>query len=135
MLFCQAYLCRGRDFGRDKRRVAITAFQVVPANGQHLDSHPEAVTHGADLRTMVVRPLDGYLNCAQLELIGQEQQLRIETPALDVLTGKHDLGSVSCEGLEAALRVAILQPQNDTEGEVEQASVELAVPRLSFCLQ
>ena len=77
------------------------------------------------------RDLDG----AQLELVGQKQQLRIEAPALDVLPRKNRVCRRPGKCLEAALRVAIAQSQDDPQTEVEQPSVQLAIPGLAFGLQ
>ena len=56
-----------------------------------------------------MRPFDRDLDRAQLEFVGQEQKLGIETPALDPLPGENGLCRRPGERLEAALRVAILQ--------------------------
>src|SRR5215469_8632349 len=115
-------------------RKFVPALEIVPAHGQHLDSHADAITKRADLGAMIVRPLDRNLNRAQLEFVGEEEQFRIETPALNVLPGKNRLRGAAGERLEAALRVAIFQAQHNAESQVKQASVQLSVPWLTFGL-
>src|ERR1700678_3080945 len=84
---------------------------------------------------MIVRPLDRNLDRAQPELISQKQQLWIEAPALNVLTAENGVRRITRERLEAALRVAILQSEDDAQCQVKQASIELPKPGLALGLQ
>src|SRR5690349_24175853 len=93
---------------RSNKRIAIESLEFVPADAQHLHSHPYAVSHRVDLGAVVMRPLHRHFCCAELELIGQEQQLRIEAPPLYPLPAEYGVSRLARERLKAAWRVAIL---------------------------
>ena len=59
-----------------------------------------------------VPPLHGHFVHAETELARQKKNLRIEAPALDALQRQNRLRRAPREGLEAALRIFELQPQN-----------------------
>ncbi len=65
-----------------------------------------------------------------LELAGDEENFRVETPALDGLEAEDGLRCVSLEGFEAALRVLEGQAHDLAGNPVETAAEEAAVERL-----
>src|ERR1019366_380202 len=109
--------------------------QIVPADSQHLHAHLHPVANRVDLGTVIVGPLHRDLDDVQLELVGQKQQLRVESPALDALPREDSLGRRAGKRLEAALGVTILQSQNHPQREIEKPSVQLAIPWLALSLQ
>src|SRR5512138_3650285 len=117
------------------RSSGILAAQMVPADGEHLEEHAQAVFQRVDLGALVVRPLDGDFSDAQSKPVRQEEQFGIEAPAFDTLTRKNLLRRPAGERLEAALRVFEAQSQEKPQQQVEDAPEELAVERLTFGLQ
>src|SRR5947209_20202331 len=83
-----------------------------------------------DLRAVVMRPNHGHLRDPVATLARNEKNLRVETPALDLLARKHSMRSLFGERLQPALRVAIRQPQQHPVHNVVQASCNLAKDRL-----
>src|SRR5260370_24787249 len=67
--------------------------------------------------------------------VGEEEKLGIEAPALDPLPGKDGIGGAAGEGLESALRIFLLEIENNSERQVEDASEKLAMKRLLLNLQ
>ncbi len=82
-----------------------------------------------------MRPLHRNLDRLQLELVGQEQDLGIESPALNMLSRKDDVGRLAGKRLEAALRVAIAESEHDSQAQVEESAIELAQEWLPLGLQ
>src|ERR1019366_582700 len=83
---------------------------------------------------MIVRPFHRYLDRFQLVLPSQIQQLRIEAPPFDSLPGKDYLDCLPGKRLEAALCVAVIEPENDAQSQVKKPSIELAIERLTLGL-
>src|SRR5208283_2512947 len=114
----------------DKGRLLVEALYIVPANVEDLDSHLQPVAQRVDLGAMVVGPSNRDFGSVQFEFICQEEQLRVETPALDALMRKQRMRGRASERFESTLRVAVLHSQHDSQTEVEHPPVQLAMPRL-----
>jgi hypothetical protein len=67
----------------------------------------------------------------EIALEGDEENLRIEAPALDGLELEDGLGGLAGEGLEAALGVGEGQAHDEAGDGVEAAAEELAIERLA----
>src|SRR5260370_2584251 len=67
--------------------------------------------------------------------VGEEAQRGIEAPALDPLPGKDGIGGAAGEGVESVLRIFLLEIENNSERQVEDASEKLAMKRLLLNLQ
>ena len=78
--------------------------------------------------------LTGTSTIAVAALEGDEEDLRVEAPALDGLELEDGLRGGAGEGLEAALRIGKVQPHDDAGDGVEAAAEELAVERLAMGL-
>src|SRR5260370_498572 len=82
-----------------------------------------------------MRPLDRDFCDFKSKPVGEEEKLGIEAPALDALPGKDGIGGAAGEGLESALRIFLLEIENNSERQVEDASEKLAMKRLLLNLQ
>ena len=88
---CQGEASAGGRGGRSRLSLPggiVLSCDPVPADSQHLDEHPGAVCERAYSGTRAVRPSHGNFGHFKSESISQKQQLGIEAPALNPLTGK-----------------------------------------------
>ena len=93
-LFCACRRCRLKaGLFTQTEGSLYRPLHIVPADGQHFEAHLQPVAQRADLGAMIVCPFDRDFDRAQLELVGQEQQLRIEAPALNPLPRKNGMSS------------------------------------------
>jgi hypothetical protein len=60
----------------------------------------------------------------------EKKNFRIESPPLNLLQWKDDIGRVPAEGFETALSILKLQPQNYPKSQIENASKKLPAQRL-----
>src|SRR5271165_378658 len=110
----------------------VLAGQVVPADVKHLHHHAGAVEQGIDAGSVAVGPDDGDFLYFEFELSRQEENLRIESPAFDLLQRKDCLGGRLFESFEAALRVFEMQAEREAQEKVEDSAEELAVQGLAL---
>ena len=110
--------------------LVIAAGERVVANDGHLFKHLHAVFQVAHAAALVMAPGDGNFNDGVAKLTGDEEDLRIESPALDALQAEDDLGGLTPEGLEAALGVFERQAHHAAGNAIEAAAKDLAVERL-----
>ena len=97
--------------GRDGRSPAIVlTFNVIPADAQHFLEHACPIDQGIDSGSTHVAPAHRYFRDAQAELARQEQNFRIETPALNLLQRQNRLSRAPRKCFESALRIFKLQP-------------------------
>src|SRR5260370_9819613 len=82
-----------------------------------------------------MRPLDRDFCDFKSKPVGEEEKLGIEAPALDPLPGKDGIGGAAGEGLDSALRIFLLEIENNSERQVEDASEKLAMKRVLLNLQ
>ena len=108
--------------------------QVIPADAKHLDDHAGAVDQGIDASSTAVSPGDGDFLHVEFQLMGEEEDLGIKTPALDFLQREDRLNCRLLERLESALGVFEVQAQGEAQDEVEDPAEELAVQRLALRL-
>src|ERR1700733_9884404 len=87
----------------------VVPLQRVPADPEQFTEHANAIAQGMDAGSLAMRPRHRDLADDEAELLGQVEQFRIKSPALDPLQRKNCLGAASRESLKAALR--ILEPQ------------------------
>src|SRR5690348_6303922 len=127
-------LCLRMLGGRISSAVVLSG-QVVPADSQHLLEHARAINEGVDAGVSAVSPCDRDFRYLEAEFAGEEKNLGIESPALDLLPRENRLGRRAFERLESALRVGELKSQCDSQKQVEDASEELTVQRLALSLQ
>ena len=93
----------------------------VPANQEHVRDHARPVQQRIDSSSGVVSPAYGDFHHAEAKLIGEEENLRIESPAFDTLQGKHSPGRLTAKGLESALGVFEIESQQQPEQQVEDS--------------
>src|SRR5690606_31496148 len=79
---------------------------VVQTDAQHVAGHLDGGGGGRQLRAVDLVPVDGDFGHTHAQRGGDEQQLDVKRPALDVLVGEEHARGAAREELEAALRVA-----------------------------
>src|SRR5271168_943107 len=82
---------------------AVDTGQRIPADEDKLFEHFQAISQVADAGAFVVSPGDGHFANGISALDGDEENFRVEAPALDALQLKDGLRRLAGEGLEAAL--------------------------------
>ena len=87
-----------------------------------------------DAGAAAVSPGDGDFLHFEFEFSRQEENLGIESPALDFLQREDRLHRRLLEGFEAALRVLELQAERDAQHQVENSAEDLAVQGLALRL-
>jgi len=82
-----------------------------------------------------MRPTDWYFSHAKSGIPRNVEQLRIESPSLDILQGKNCGGSLPGKRLEAALRVFEVKSQNAPQQQVEYSPEKLTSQWLTLGLE
>ena len=113
----------------------VLARDRVPANQEHVGNHAGSVEQRIDARSGIVSPTDGDFHHAEAELIGEEKNFRIESPAFYTLQGEHSSGSVAAKGFEPALGILEIESQQQPEQQDENSPEELAGEGLPTGLQ
>src|SRR5580692_6896090 len=111
--------------------LVVAAEEGVPADDGDVLQHAGAVFQVADAGALVVGPTHGDFVDAVAALAGDEENFRIEAPALDGLQLEDSLRGGAGEGFEAALRVGVGQTHDEAGDAVEAAAEELAVEGLA----
>src|ERR1700729_4236581 len=106
--------------------LVVAAGDGVGADAGHIFEHLDAVLQVTHAAALVVTPGDRNLADDVLQLAGDEEDFRIEAPALDGLEAEDDLSGIALEGLEAALRVFVRQSHDSAGDPIETAAEELA---------
>src|SRR5579862_245323 len=125
----------GERLGAGCGRDVIFSCHRIPADPEHLLKHAGSIDQRIDAGATAVSPGDWNLLNFKSELAGKKKNLRIESPALDLLKRKYHAGGRLFESLESALRVFELQAERDAKQQVEDAAEELAVQRLALSLR
>jgi len=89
-----------------------------------------AIAERMHARTLAMRPCDRDFGDTELILAGYVEQLRIESPALDLLKREHRDGGALGESLEPALGVLKIKPENRAKEKIETAAPQPAIERL-----
>src|SRR5260370_39409780 len=91
----------------------VSAQDRVPADLQHLKKHLDSIFNRVDFGALVVGPFYRDLGHAESQALGEEEELGVESPALDALAGEENGGnwaggrrwipppSFFCSGVEA----------------------------------
>ena len=101
--------------GGSQMRNLVSAQDRVPADLQHLKKHLDTVFDRVDFGTFIVGPLYRDLGDAKSEAPGKEKEFWVESPTFDALAGKDGVGGGAGKGLESALRVFLLQVEDDSQ--------------------
>src|ERR1700722_4552044 len=117
--------------GRRHRAAFIFAGYRIPANPQHFHEHAQAVAKRIQPRSFAMGPDNRNFLRLQAGTTCQKENLRIESPALDLLEWKNLLCSASSKRFESALCVREAQAKNNAQRQVEDASKSLPVERLT----
>src|SRR4030095_5408038 len=107
----------------------------VPADSQNFHEHPQAIAQGTDTSAFAVRPAHRNFLNLETKSASQEENLRIKTPALDVLQGEDRLNRPAGTCLKTALGVTIVQTENNPQSQIENAAEQLPIERLGLRLQ
>lgn len=113
----------------------VVAGQGIRADAEDVGEHAQAVAEGVEARAFAVRPDDRNFFDGETEAAGEEENFRIEAPALDALKREDALSSRAAEGFESTLRVGEIEAEKKAQGEIEDAPEELAVEGLALGLQ
>src|SRR6202161_360337 len=97
----------------------IAAKQGVRADDGDVLKHPHSVFEIADAAALIMAPGYGNFDDAIASLEGDEENLRIESPALDGLQLENRLRGGAGKRLEAALRVSERQSHHGARDRVE----------------
>lgn len=110
------------------------ACKGIPANDCQLFKHLQAVAQVADPGACVVCPADRHFLNPEAALECDEEDLRIEAPALNGLKLEDGLRGRPSKSLEAALRIGKGEPHNHAAYGVKAAAEELPVEGLAVGL-
>ena len=105
---------------------AVATEKRVPANGEHINEHLNAVAHHVDLGGGRMRPAHGNFGGRQAMVARQVEQFGVKPEAFDALLFKNDAASFTAKRLEATLGVHEWKPQNDSNDAIENDSGKFA---------
>src|SRR5260370_42558611 len=81
----------------------VSAQDRVPADLQHLKKHLDSIFNRVDFGALVVGPFYRDLGHAESQALGEEEELGVESPALDALAGEDSGGNGAGGGLGSGL--------------------------------
>ena len=105
---------------------AVATEKRVPANGEHINEHLNAVAHHVDLGCRRMRPAHGNFGGLQAMVARQVEQFGVKAEAFDALLFENDAAWFSAKRFEAALGVHERKPQNDSNDAIEYDSGKFA---------
>lgn len=113
----------------------ISSNEPVPSDTSQIDYHFETVAYNMDLSRWIMSPADWDFNSIQAMVLGQEQDLRIKTKALDALLLKDYARPREYKCLKPALCIMKVNPGHQPYEFVENDACKFAQPRLADCYE